>query len=131
MESLLETELNQLLMKIKPGKMRLISSDIAEMLKQRNVGRISRQVDPTGTRFKERKHAGKDRGEMFRGLRHRVETESDAKGLEVGFWGLRAPRIHHHGLKQGNTEFPARQLLGLPDEDVRAVLDKLKQAISA
>lgn len=127
--SLLQNELNALLQRVQPGQMRIASQRIAELLKQRNVGRIAEQVQPDGTPFKRRKK--RKSKPMMPELRHRMDTQTSAKRAEVGFWDLRTPRIHQYGLRDGRAEYPVRELLGLPDADIQAVMNALKAHVVA
>ena len=129
---LLRDELDRLLHRIQPGQMRVASQQIAELLKGRNAERIARQVQPDGSAFAPRKKSRKQSvGGMFPQLRHRIETRATADLVEIGFWGLRTPRIHHYGLREHGVSYTARELLGLPDADLSAALDVLRGHVAA
>lgn len=129
---LLRDELERLLLRIQPGQMMIASQQIAELLKVRNAERITRQVQPDGSAFAPRKKSRRQAvGGMFPQLRHRIETLVTADRAEVGFWGLRTPRIHHYGLREGKATYSVRELLGLPDDDLSAVLDVLRGHVAA
>ncbi|POA97151.1 phage virion morphogenesis protein [Chromobacterium sinusclupearum] len=137
----LESELSGLLHKVAPAARRALARDIGRALRQSQQKRIAAQQNPDGSSFAPRRpqyrqQKGRIRRQMFAKLRTAkwLKVEANAGGVEVGFLRQveRIARVHQYGLRDRisphiarDVEYPARELLGLADEDVDVINDKV------
>ncbi|PRP71753.1 phage virion morphogenesis protein [Chromobacterium amazonense] len=141
----LESELSGLLNKVEPAARRALARDIGRALRQNQQKRIAAQQNPDGSgyaprRAQYRQQKGRIRRQMFAKLRTArwLKIEANAGGVEVGFIRRveRIARVHQYGLRDcvsrhpyREAQYPARELLGLSEQDfemIRAkVLDQL------
>ncbi|MBC7907037.1 MAG: phage virion morphogenesis protein [Rhodospirillaceae bacterium] len=130
---------------IDPAARRVLMRDIGRELRRRNQRRIAAQTDPDGTAWAPRKrnNHGKVRKttKMLQGFRdgRRLRLKANAAGMELGFDGRSAmmASIHHYGevaaVARGGAriKYPARQLLGMSDDDREFVYDRIATALKA
>lgn len=120
------------LKQIQPAARRTLSRQIAAELRKRNQERIAAQTGPDGTPYAPRRpqlrrKAGRVRRKMFTKLRTNrfLLAKGDAQAAVVEFAAdvQRMARVHHFGLRdrvgRGTLEvdYPARELVGMPDSD--------------
>ena len=126
-----------LISQLEPGARKALARDIAKYLRARNQKRIAAQLNPDGSAFAERKpqirhKKGAIRRQMFAKLRTAKYLKADATSEEatVRFSSTvaRIAQVHHFGLRDKvnrrlglEADYPARQLLGIPEEDEAGV----------
>ena len=123
---------------IQPAARRTLARQIAMVLRKRNQDRIAAQTGPDGTAYAPRRpqlrlKSGRIRRKMFAKLRTNrfLQAKGDANAAMVEFAGAvqRIARVHHYGLRDRvgrgslEVEYPARELLGVPDSDEQLVAD--------
>ncbi|UTH73347.1 phage virion morphogenesis protein [Chromobacterium sp. IIBBL 290-4] len=137
----LESELSGLLHKVEPAARRALARDIGRALRQSQQKRIAAQQNPDGSgyaprRQQYREQKGRIRRQMFAKLRAArwLKIEATASGVEVGFLRQveRIARVHQYGLRDRisrhthrEAQYPARELLGLSEQDFEMLKDKL------
>ncbi|MGA4279061.1 phage virion morphogenesis protein [Ralstonia nicotianae] len=134
----LEAWLAGMLTKLDAPARRTLAHAVAAELRRRQAARIAEQRNPGGSPYVPRKpqlrhRAGRIRRAMFVRLRlaRYMKTEADANAAVVTFAGSaqRIATVHHFGLrdrvnKAGLTaQYPARELLGIDEADVRRISD--------
>ncbi|MDE1716442.1 phage virion morphogenesis protein [Chromobacterium amazonense] len=137
----LESELSGLLHKVAPAARRTLARDIGRALRQSQQKRIAAQQNPDGSgyaprrpQFREQK--GRIRRQMFAKLRAArwLKIEANAGGVEVGFLRQveRIARVHQYGSRDRisrhshrEAQYPARELLGLSEQDLEMIRDKV------
>ncbi|TCP13768.1 phage virion morphogenesis protein [Crenobacter luteus] len=141
-----ESELAGLLSSLDGKSRRQLAREIATQLRQSQQRRIASQLNPDGTAFAKRKPQVRDRKgairrTMFRKLRTakylKIETSDTA--AVVGFIGAveRIARVHQFGLRDRvqpggpEAQYPARQLLGLTEDEIEAIRDAVLARLSA
>lgn len=132
----LDARANGLLASLTPAARRTLAREIASRLRTRGQQRIAAQVSPDGTPYAPRKpqlrrKKGRIRREMFSKLRTTrfLKTEATADAAMVGFVSQveRIARVHQEGLRDrvrpGGPEYayPARELIGISDDDRAAI----------
>ncbi|MBF0169315.1 MAG: phage virion morphogenesis protein [Alphaproteobacteria bacterium] len=141
----LEGWLTATLAELSPPKRTQILRRLGRELRKRNQQRIGRQVGPDGKPWAPRKRdlSGKVRrtAAMMQKLRddRRMMLTAGPGGVEIGWSGItgRIASVHHTGdvdeVWRGgaNVKYPARELLGLSDDDLdfvkRFILDAADQ----
>ncbi|OQS30387.1 phage virion morphogenesis protein [Chromobacterium violaceum] len=137
----LESELSGLLHKVAPAARRALARDIGRALRQSQQKRIAAQQNPDGSGFAPRRpqyreQKGSIRRQMFAKLRATrwLKIEANAGGVEVGFLRQveRIARVHQYGLRdrisryaKREAQYPARELLGLSEQDFEMIRDKV------
>lgn len=134
----LDAYLAGLLAKLDAPQRRLLARAIAVELRRRQAARIAAQRNPDGSPYVPRKpqlrhKGGGIRRAMFSRLRmaRYLKAQADPNTAVVTFAGTaqRIATVHHFGLrdrvnKSGLTaKYPARELLGLDDDDVARITD--------
>lgn len=132
---------------LEPGRRRQVLRDLGRELRKRNQRRMSRQTGPDGTPWAPRKRnrngSVRKRVRMMEKLRQirRLEMTATADTMELGYSGRTAliALVHQLGdvseVAPGgpNVKYPARELLGLPPDDIafvrQFVLDAIAQDI--
>lgn len=148
----LEDWVTPLLAKLSGPEQRALARTVARELRAGNVEQMRAQQAPDGTGWEPRKASGlrkaagairrqaKSRPMMqkLRAAKH-LKTSATASEAVVGFVGRaeRIARVHHFGLrdrvKPGGPEYdyPARQLLGITDEQIERVRELLLKHLAA
>ncbi|OHX15326.1 phage virion morphogenesis protein [Chromobacterium amazonense] len=137
----LESELSGLLQKVAPAARRALARDIGRALRQSQQKRIAAQQNPDGSGYTSRRpqyreQKGRIRRQMFAKLRTArwLKIEANAGGVEVGFLRQveRIARVHQYGLRdrisrhtQREAQYPARELLGLTQQDFELIRGKV------
>lgn len=145
----LETWIGELMARVEPGMRRKLARDIGLEARKANAERIAAQVNPDRSPFVPRKpreplraKAGRIRRRakqraMFAKLRSAryLQVKASDSQVEVGFTGAdaRIATVHHYGLRDRvnrrrsspEVTYPARQLLGLPDEDRGRIMERI------
>ncbi|QND86504.1 Phage tail completion protein S [Chromobacterium vaccinii] len=143
----LDAELGALLQKMEPTARRRLARDIARQLRQSQQKRIAAQQNPDGSAFAPRKpqlreKKGALRRQMFAKLRTAkwLKVEATAAGAAVSFAAQveRIARVHQYGLRDRfspriarDVEYPARELLGLAQEDILEIQDAVIKHIAS
>ena len=132
----LDAYLVGLLGKLEAPQRRALARAIAVELRRRQSARIAAQRNPDGTPYEPRKpqlrhKRGGIRRSMFTRLRMakymRIEASPHAAVISFSAKVRHIASVHHFGLrdrvnKNGLTaKYPARELLGLDDEDVQRI----------
>lgn len=136
-----EKRLEALIAALSPAGRRRMTVDIAKTLRQKQQQRIKAQVAPDGTPFTPRKRQpikGKKnrvKREMFAKLRTNryMKASGDDSSAAVEFTGKvqRIARVHQSGLKDKpgrdspGVQYPERQLLGLDEDSIQLIEEKL------
>lgn len=137
----LESELSGLLHKVAPAARRALARDIGRALRQSQQKRIAAQQNPDGSGFAPRRpqyrqQKGRIRRQMFAKLRAArwLKIEATAGGVEVSFIRQveRIARVHQYGLRDRisrhtprEAQYPARELLGLTEQDFELIRTKV------
>ena len=145
----LETWAADMLAKLQPTQQRRLLVDMARRLRTANSQRMRAQTDPEGQAWEPRKppgpalrskrerlrQAARQRQPMFAKLRQQKHLKARAQGgaAVVEFMGRaqRIARVHHFGetdaVNPGGPQYtyPARELLGITDDDANALRDAL------
>ncbi|PTA87856.1 phage virion morphogenesis protein [Kosakonia sp. H7A] len=132
-----ENELAGLLAALSPAGRRRLTVDIAKKLRQQQQQRINAQKNPDGSPYAKRKpqplraKKGRIKREMFTKLRTNryMKASGNDSSAVVEFTGKvqRIAQVHQLGLKDrpGRNsvaiEYPARQLLGFVQENLRQI----------
>ncbi len=114
--------------RLSPAQRKKLMRTIAQNLAKTNRQRMSAQQSPSGETWQERKpqrDKKNNRKKLFIKLRQakRLRKRVQGERIIVGFSGSagRIARIHHYGLRQrlqfGEADYPARELIGIPDTD--------------
>lgn len=152
----LEDWVSPLLAKLSAAERRSLARTVARELRAGNAQQMRAQQAPDGTAWEPRKPSGlrSGRGAIQRQAKRQAKTRPmmeklrAAKHLKasattseavVGFTGRaeRIARVHHFGLrdrvKPGGPEYdyPARQLLGITDEQIERVRELLLKHLVA
>ena len=140
----LEELIANLTEQLAPAQRRKLARRVGTELRKRNAQRIRDQIDPDGKPFEPRKlrqlqgkgvrKAASRRRKMFlraAGTKH-LKVKVGADQVEIGFLGSagRIMAVHHYGLRgrvspeagAPEASYPERRVLGLPQNDVDAVL---------
>ena len=147
----LEDWVAPLLARLSAPERRRLAMAVARDLRAGNVQQIRAQQAPDGTGWEPRKASGLRNGrgaikrkaktrpmmEKLRAAKH-LKASATASEALVGFVGRaeRIARVHHFGLrdrvKPGGPEYdyPARQLLGITDEQIERVRELLMKHLS-
>lgn len=130
-----------LLAQLDPAQRRAVNRRVSFELRRSQASRIAQQRNPDGTRYQPRKNQNKNlrskrgtikRRAMFAKLRTQkfFKVDSDADSLSVAFRGRAGfiAFVHQYGenrTAQSGQRFitPQRELLGLTDEDLNAIID--------
>jgi len=145
----LETWAADMLAKLQPTQQRRLMVDMARRLRAANSQRMRAQTDPEGQAWEPRKppgpalrskreqlrQAAKQRQPMFAKLRQQKNLKARAQGgaAVVEFMGRaqRIARVHHFGETDAVNRagpqytYPARELLGITDDDANTLRDAL------
>lgn len=145
----LETWAADMLAKLQPSQQRRLLVDMARRLRTANSQRMRAQTDPEGQAWEPRKppgpalrskrerlrQAAQQRQPMFAKLRQQKNLKARAQGgaAVVEFMGRaqRIARVHHFGetdtVNPGGPQhtYPARELLGITDDDANTLRDAL------
>ncbi len=129
-----------LLLRLEPAARKTVVRDLALTLRRRNAMRMGAQESPDGDPWEPRKpqqdrHGQVRRaGKMMRGLRRlrRMPITVQGDDAELGFRGRdrRIAAVHHFGgvddvVDGVEADYPARPLLGIADEDLAVVRERL------
>ncbi|MDR6152195.1 phage virion morphogenesis protein [Acidovorax delafieldii] len=149
--SRLEDWVTPLLAKLSVPEQRALARTVARELRAGNAQQMRAQQAPDGTGWEPRKASGLRNGRgsirrqaksrpMMQKLRAAKHLKASATASEalVGFVGRaeRIARVHHFGLrdrvKTGGPEYdyPARQLLGITDEQIERVRELLMKHLA-
>ncbi len=119
---------------LSPARRRQLIRKLLVIMRQRNIERIRRNVDPDGQPWEARKRRRR-RGsnKMMQGLAkaRKMRLIANADAGTLGFGDNLIARVHHYGLrdkvsKNGPTvKYPARPLLGISDEDENVLMQEL------
>lgn len=136
-----EKRLEALIASLSPAGRRRLTADIAKELRQRQQQRIKSQTAPDGSAYAPRKRQpirgkkGRVKREMFAKLRtsRYMKASGDDSSAAVEFTGKvqRIARVHQSGLKDkpGRSspavQYPERQLLGLDEDSIQLIEEKL------
>ena len=150
----LETWAETLLQKLRPAERRRVTLDIARKLRAANAARMGAQTGPDGDRWEPRKppattmrskagrirQAAKQRLPLFAKLRATKYLKSrgtpDSALVEIVSRAQRIARVHHNGETDNVNphgpayRYPARELLGISDDDADLIRDALLQHLS-
>lgn len=138
----LEAELAGLLAALSPSARKTLSREITKELRTRQQKRIAAQQNADGSSYPPRKiHPGqKKRGGMFKKMRTakylRLQTSADVGIVEISGRAGRIAVAHQHGqrdaVKPGGpmVQYPVRELLGMNDDDVQMINDKILTALA-
>lgn len=145
----LETWAADMLAKLQPTQQRRLLVDMARRLRTANSQRMRAQTDPEGQAWEPRKppgpalrskrerlrQAARQRQPMFAKLRQQKNLKARAQGgaAVVEFMGRaqRIARVHHFGetdaVNPGGPQYkyPARELLGITEDDASSLRDAL------
>jgi phage virion morphogenesis protein len=137
----LENWVEPLIRNLAPPARRRLAATIARELRRSQRQRIASQRNPDGSPFEPRKPQNRNRqgairrAAMFTKIRtaKHLRMKGQQSGAEVGFLGRIAQiaRVHQYGLRDrvqrgGPTyQYPARQLLGYTEGDIRLIRDEL------
>lgn len=139
----LESWLTQALAALEPAARRALFGEIGRELRKRNQKRMSRQTDPDGKPWRQRKPDNRGRvrkaAKMMQGLREarRMALKYGPGGAEIGYAGrlARIASVHHFGSVDAVTKggpqvkYAARGLIGAPAEDVAWVRKRILSAL--
>lgn len=144
--SALENWAEPLLAALTPAKRRTLARTIGQALRREQASRIAAQRNPDGSAYAPRKttnarlQQGAIRRTMFEKLRtaRHLRVQVDAEGVAIGWLGrtARIARIHHYGLRAEvqpggpQVDYPARELLGLSDQQREMIRDLLLQHLA-
>jgi phage virion morphogenesis protein len=135
----LEPWLDGFLAKLQPGQRVRVARKIGQILRKRNAARIRANVQPDGSAMEPRK-VGRRRkkGRMFprTGLARQLRIAASADEVRLDFKQPVAgtAAVHHFGLVDAvdkrvpnsiKVRYPARLLLGIPEEDRAAIMEEL------
>ncbi len=147
----LEQWAEAVLRKLQPAQQRRLMLDMARRLRTSNTRRMREQTDPEGRAWEPRKPPGpalrsqreqlrqqaRQRQPMFVKLRQAKNLKARVIGttavVEFADRAQRIARVHHFGetdaINPGGPRYhyPARELIGIPDDD----LDTLREALFA
>lgn len=145
----LESWLSAMLSKLSDAEQRGLARRIGVKLRRSQAIRIADQLNPDGSKFdprkpqrttKAREASGRIRREMFSKLRtvRHLKLITSPDGVSIGFIGRTAQiaRVHQDGLKDEVSpggpvvRYPARQLLGMTDDDIEAIKDMILDSVS-
>ncbi|MCL1962456.1 MAG: phage virion morphogenesis protein [Desulfovibrionaceae bacterium] len=143
----LETWAAALMDRIGPAGCRQLALQIARELRTRNMRRMRAQQDPDGAPWQPRKSSSGRRRKsvktapMMRGLATAkwLRTAATQSAATVSFAGRaqRIARIHHFGERAAVNfprgpmyDYPARELLGLADDDLERIGDMVLARVS-
>ena len=132
-----------LMERLGPAGCRQLALQIARELRQRNMRRMRAQQGPDGAGWQARKKSRRKNaktGPMMRGLAKAswLRASATPAAAVVGFAGRaeRIAQIHHYGQRAPvnfprgpNHDYPARELLGLADEDVQRLRDMVMDRV--
>lgn len=145
----LETWAAELLHKLEPVQRRRMLVDVARRLRTANAQRMRAQTDPDGDPWEPRKPPGpalrskreqlrqqaRQRQPMFAKLRRqkhlKAARDGDAAVVAFARRAERIARVHHFGEEDAvnpggpRYRYPARELLGIGEEDVEVLRDLL------
>ena len=143
----LQDWLAPLLSKLNAGERRLLAREVAKRARTSTQQNMAAQQSPDGQRWEPRKHRSRDargnlrQGPMFKKLRlaRHLRTHALSHEAVVEFVGraARIARVHHYGLRDRVSEggaqyqYPARELLGLSDEQMGAITDLILDHLSS
>jgi|GEM_PF-2553845 len=127
-----------LLASLSASSRRKLAYRIALALRQSNVARITKQIEPGGNKFVPRNIKAsrkKQKKKMFLKIKQNGHLQAIATSnfAEIRFKGAAShiAHIHHYGLKErrakksaGHIYYPKRQLLGITTQDL-AVIDQV------
>ena len=134
----LDAYLAGLLAKLEAPQRRALARAVAMELRRRQSARIAAQRNPDGSPYEPRKpqlrhKGGSIRRSMFTRLRMsrymRIETDPHTAVITFAGTALRIATVHQFGLRDRVNKngliarYPARELLGLDDGDVRSITD--------
>ena len=141
--SALEDWAGSLLAKLNASERRKLNQDIARELRKSQQQRIAEQRNPDGSAYAPRKPRKNLRGKagslkrrkMFLKIRQakHLKLQSSSEAIAIGFSGRSAQlaRVHQYGLRDRaargatDTQYAPRELLGLTDEDLQMIRDRL------
>lgn len=147
--SALEDWAGALLRKLEPVQRRRLLVDVARRLRTENAQRMRAQTDPDGQAWEPRKAPGpalrsqrerlrqqaQQRDPMFAKLRRQKHLKARAVGsaavVEFAGRAQRIARVHHFGENDAvnpggpRHDYPARELLGIADDDADRLRDLL------
>ncbi len=145
----LETWAADMLAKLQPAQQRRLMVDMARRLRTANSQRMRAQTDPEGQAWEPRKkpaqalrgkreqlrQAAKQRKPMFAKLRQqktlKAKAQDGAAVVEFMSRAQRIARVHHFGetdaVNPGGPpyKYPARELLGITEDDASSLRDAL------
>lgn len=121
-------DLETLLNALSPTQFRRVMREIASYLRQRNAYRIQQQQNADGTAYEPRKDKT-IKCKMLTGFNKHLRKRVSIEEVEVGIFGQAAKLayIHHSGKTESGIQYPSRQLIGLPDDDLQAIQQILVQ----
>ncbi|QEU31535.1 MULTISPECIES: phage virion morphogenesis protein [Pseudomonas] len=135
----LETWLNPLLAKLEPQERTKLAREAAREIRKNQTKRITAQKNPDGSAFEKRKprdlrsKQGRIKKKMFMKLKmaRYLKAQGSEQAVTVGFTGriARIARVHQYGLKDRaergapNVHYARRELLGLSEDELKAVRD--------
>ncbi|WP_287806163.1 phage virion morphogenesis protein [Diaphorobacter sp.] len=145
----LEAWAEGMLRKLQPAQQRRLLVDVARRLRTANAQRMRAQQDPEGQAWEPRKPPGpalrsrreqlrqqaQQRQPMFAKLRQQKHLKAHAAGaaavVEFASRAQRIARVHHFGEEDAvnpggpRVRYPARELLGISEDDANALRDVL------
>ncbi len=123
MHNSLDAELTALLYRLSPASLRTLMYAVARYLRTANASRIRSQVNADGTAYAPRRNGGSRR--MLLGYARRIRERVEANQAVVGIFGRmgRFGAVHDRGLNERGIRYTPRNILRLPENDKRAVLD--------
>ncbi len=145
--SALEDWAGALLSRVAPAERRKLAQSIARDLRKSQQQRIAAQRNPDGSAYAPRKPRKNLRGKvgalrrgMFMKLRQakHLKLQASPDGLALAFLGrtARLARVHQYGLRDRaargapDTQYDRRELLGLTDDDLEMIRDRLLESLS-
>jgi phage virion morphogenesis protein len=144
-----QAKLTALINNLSPQARRQLARNIGQALRKNQQARITRQENPDGTAFeqrKPRKEFGKKKGRikrkaMFAKLRtaRYFKIQSNANEVSIGFNGSSAmiAKVHQYGLmsspsktKDFKVRYAQRELLGFSQSDLDIIEDLVIEQLS-
>lgn len=131
--------IRQLVENISPASRAKLLKEIGTELRTRQQKRITAQQNPDGSAFTPRKNLKRDKkGRIKRKMFSKIKTarhlklESTSEQASITFVGNSAniARVHHFGQTEKGITYPSRQLLGINEEDINWIENRILEKIS-
>lgn len=131
--------IRQLVENISPASRAKLLKEIGTELRTRQQKRITAQQNPDGSAFTPRKNPTRDKkGRIKRKMFSKIKTarhlklESTSEQASITFVGNSAniARVHHFGQTEKGITYPSRQLLGINEEDIDWIENRILEKIS-